>query len=150
MSDRRKKIWGLVIAGIGAVAAISLPFHAARAVTTFDDGDLNGRYFFNLVEIRNDGPGLDFCDSAGMFDFFGDGTAFGSSTRRCSVSGPASSSGPFTYNVMPDGEFFLTEVGTTGSTHGQILQKGELLLFDSTTGTDPAVLVQNGTMAPRR
>lgn len=131
---------------VAGLAMLALSRQEAQGMR-FSDASLRGTYHFNLVEIRALGAGVDYCDSFGTLTFDGAGNAVGSSTRNCSSTGSATSSGPFTYLVMPSGDFGLTEVGSVEVTHGQILQNRKLLLIDGTTRTD--LFVQNGVMARR-
>ena len=80
----------------------------------FSNGDLNGSYHFNLVEVRNTGRSPEHCDQWGTIIFVGVGLATGSSTRRCNGT-LDSGSGSFTYIVNSDGTFTLTAVGETQS-----------------------------------
>ena len=135
----------LVVAGTSTLA-----IRVADAAHGFSDRTLRGRFFINLIEIRQEPAGVDFCDITAVFRFDGRGSAVGESTRKCSLTGTVTGSGSFVYAVAPDGQFLLTEAGGSSPIHGQIVHNGRLLLFDGTTATSPQVLVQNGTGARRR
>ena len=133
--------------GILSLFAMGCSSMSSSGGGPFSNGDLNGSYHFNLVEVRNTGGSPEHCDEWGTITFDGVGSATGSSTRRCNGT-LDSGSGSFTYIVNPDGTFTLTAVGETESDHGQIVHRGNLLLLDSTTRTGN-VWVHNGVAAKR-
>ena len=138
-----------IVFGILCLIAMGCSSMSGSGGGPFGNGDLNGSYHFNLVEVRNSPGSLEHCDEWGTITFDGAGSATGSSTRRCNGTLDSDSeSGSFTYNVNPDGTFTITAVGETESDHGQIVHRGNLILLDGTTRTGN-VWVHNGFAAKR-
>jgi hypothetical protein len=97
-----------------------------------------------VSEIRVQAPDIEYCSQHGTIEFDGSGFADGvTSVRKCTRL-PAGTTelttddlGAFNYEVFPNGEVLLIELDDLGNetdyvTHGRILQKGKLLLFDDT------------------
>ena len=134
------------IPAIVSIFGILLIAHgqSADAGKTYNNAGLKGEYYYNLVQIRRDEtPDVDYCDEYGTITFDGAGSATGTGTRKCSVTGSATESGDFTYSVNPDGSVLITEVGFTDPTRGQLVDKGRMILIDGTT-RDPLIYVMHG------
>lgn len=132
---------------VSGCASTGAPGHGGR---DYDVSDLRGVYTFNLVQIRTDDspPGVtNFCDEQGTVTFNGDGTARGSSTRKCSHTGPVTGElGDFTYTVDPDGAVLIYEVSAPGDdpVRAKMVNRGRMLLFDGTRMREPGKLVFHG------
>jgi len=114
------------------------------AAKVYGEKDLKGIYHYIVSEIRVKAPDVEYCTQHGSIDFDGSGFAeLTTSVRKCTLH-PAGTTevdldevGEFHYQVFANGEVLLIElddfgVETTYVTHGRILQKGKLLLFDGT------------------
>lgn len=146
-----------------AVTFLLVSDTSAEGGPTFSSRDLRGEYFFNLVEIREEGvgdppvPTTDYCDVAGTLNFDGIGTVDINSTRRCSATGKQTDD-PLTlnYTVNSDGSFVITvSEPAPGSeepadlVHGQIVNRGRSLLIDGTKRTDPDLMMFHGLAMKR-
>ena len=141
-----KRVRLISIPAIISLYGIVLIAHSqyVYAAKTFSNADLKGEYYYNLVQIRQDEtPDVDYCDEFGTITFDGAGLATGTGTRKCSVTGPATESGDFTYSVNPDGSVLITEVGFTDPKRGQLVDKGRMVLIDGTT-RDALIYVTHG------
>ncbi len=111
----------------------------------YNVSNLNGNYYYKLVEVRNDetAPDIDFCEEYGNAHFDGAGTVEISGTRKCSISGSADESSTQTYSVSPDGTVLVNETGSSNPTRGKLLEGGRMLLIDGTT-REPGILIMHG------
>jgi len=134
---------------LGAILITSINTFAF-ADPLFTNGSLRGEYLITLIEIRQETAGIDYCDITARAKFDGSGNVTIDSTRKCSLSGTVSSSGPGFYDVRPSGEFTISEAVGGDATHGRIAHSGRTILLDGTTRTNPDVLVQNGVGALKR
>lgn len=132
---------------IALTAVVALVLFAASApltAKTYNEKDLKGVYHYIVSEIRIQSPDLEYCTQYGTIDFDGAGFAeVVTSLRKCARH-PAGTtvveideSGEFNYDVFGNGELLLIELDDFGVetdyvTHGRILQKGKMLLFDGT------------------
>ena len=125
------------------LATFSLPTQAGKIYTL---SDLDGVYVYNLVEIRRDetSSAIDYCDQYGTATFDGNGNGSNTGTRKCSYSGPATETEAFTYYVYPDGVVEITSGNDLHPTRGQMVDKGRMILIDSTTRLEPWIYVQHG------
>ncbi len=112
---------------------------------TYSDSSLRADYHYSMVQLRLDetAPNIDYCDEHGTITFDGAGSATGTGTRKCSITGLATETGTFTYSVDPDGSFLITESGASESTHGQIVHGDKILLIDGST-RPPDILIMHG------
>ena len=131
----------------------------ALAGSGFSNRDLSGDYLFHLAEIRieydnSSGvpvPVTDYCDVAGTLSFDGMGAMAVNGTRRCSFTGSGADASALNYSVNPDGSFLVTDPAdpTPDPVHGQITDRGNSLLIDGTTRTNPNVLMFHGAAMKR-
>ena len=131
-----------IYATILIVSSISV-----QAVSTFDERDLDGTYYFVTTEIRDEGSGIiEHCSGNGTVTFDGAGGAIITEVKRC--EGLTESFDPFdvTYTVSPEGEVLLREVDLSGPTHCQILNKGRILLCDGSTRDIPPIVSLTGIL----
>jgi len=133
--------------GATFVALAALLFFAVQAPLAAKDykaKDLKGTYHYIVSEIRVQAPDIEYCSQHGTIAFDGSGFAeIVTSVRKCTRH-PAGTTelttdemGEFNYEVFANGEVLLIELDDLGNetdyvTHGRILQKGNLLLFDDT------------------
>lgn len=143
--SRKRRLTLVSVAGVAALfLLVLLVATAVQADNIYKDKDLNGAYRFIVSEIRVQGPDLEYCSLHGVIEFDGAGFAtIATSVRTCTLH-PAGTTqvdsdnqGEYHYEVAPNGEVLLIELDDLGNetdyvTHGQIAQKGNLLLFDNT------------------
>ena len=127
-----------------ALAVVVLFAAQALQAKTYKDKDLKGTYQFIVSEVRIQGADLEYCSQYGSADFDGHGAAeILTVMRRCTlypdgaIDVDMDELDAFHYEVYPNGELLLIELDDMGAetdyvTHGRILQKGKLLLFDGT------------------
>lgn len=132
------------LAAVVALATLALFVAQAAAAKTYKDKDLKGVYQFIVSEVRIQGPEVEYCTQYGSADFDGRGAAeIVTAVRRCTlypsvtVQVDMDEVDAFHYEVFSNGELLLIELDEMGLetdyvTHGRILQKGKLLLFDGT------------------
>lgn len=119
-----------------------LPVQAADCDTIYDNGCLNGTYYFVTTEVRDGdtAPGIEHCSTYGTIIFDGTNKAKSTETYRChddSAATPVEEGNrntKFHYNVSPDGSFTMTTQPGGETTHCQILNRGSLVLCDGTAG----------------
>lgn len=118
------------------------PVQAADCDTIYDNGCLDGTYYFVTTEVRDGetAPGIQHCSTYGTIDFDGKNKAKTNETYRChdDSAAPPVDAGTrntnFFYNVSPDGSFTMTTHPGGETTHCQILNRGSLVLCDGTAG----------------
>lgn len=155
---------GLAFAGLVALLAFS--FGTATQAKPFTTASITGTYGFLMTEARVLDPQsatskIEYCDVSGeiVFDPATGEAELDVSYRRCSehvggtlVTSSLVAGGSDTMNYWVDGgEIFLEEQVSEGDpsvTHGRILLKGNLLLFDGTSAPlDGGRLFNHGVVA---
>lgn len=126
-----KRFLTLVVFAVFAGTFLAGPAVEAKK-KNYDEGDLDGEYYYVYMQQRVEGGVLEHCSGYGTLEFYGDGTAalVAPAFDRCDgVTDPAEPHG-FTYTVDADGGFVLEEDGGGELTHCQILDKGRIILCD--------------------
>lgn len=136
-----KRIYMTLITLIGVSVVIFFAGQAttAQAGKTFANKNLTGVYYYTVQQIVQEEIGdpsvtvINYCNGYGTITFYGDGTATRSGTDVCSIRGTSIESQALTYEVNPDGSFFIMDAeDPTDRTRGQIVNKGNMLLIDGT------------------
>lgn len=147
MASRGAKHYLTTPVRIVAAGLLLFPL-VGMAAKAYSVKDLIGEYKFRMVEIGWVDVGgsseMDHCTVFGTATFDGAGTMTATGTRRCSVTGPGTSYDVMTYDVTADGEVFLYLVPGIDPRHGQLVDKGRMLLIDDTARTDTTVIQQHG------
>jgi hypothetical protein len=144
MSKNRQQRISSAATIVTVTLLVILAATAAQAAKVYTEKSLKGTYRFIVSEIRVQSPDLEYCSLHGVIEFNGAGFAtIATSVRNCTRH-PAGTTqvdvndqGDFHYEVASNGEVLLIELDDMGNettyvTHGQIVQKGNLLLFDNT------------------
>lgn len=142
--QRQPKLRSAVVVLAIVALVIMLSASAVQAAKAYEDKDLKGVYRFIVSEIRVQSPDLEYCSLHGAIDFDGAGFAtITTSVRSCTLHPTGATQtdvdnqGDFHYEVATNGEVLLIELDDLGNetdyvTHGQIVLKGDMVLFDNT------------------
>jgi hypothetical protein len=148
----RSMLGGFAVLATVGLGMLVLSEEEISARGAFNEASLRGSYKYNLVDVRTGRSGLDFCEETGTATLDGSGNATVVATRRC--SNPAAITdvtNTMTYKVSSDGQVTFRDVGAARgtTTHGWIVDGGNMVLIDGTTKTPPGAgtLVTHGVAA---